>query len=240
MRTYLWPVVAFLVVVAAGCATVPLTTIEAHERNVLLPSARIGWNLTPRSETPSRPADGHGLEFTAYGGSGTDTQELVSGQLPVESGGQTFLAPQTLQHDFDVRVYQLAWRWRQFLADPVGLEVIAGAGYTRLDLEVSSASQRASESLSSTGVVAGIGALWRVRPSTTLHARVEWFGSADSNGITEADRMELSLAQAIGRHVVARVGYARSAFYSERSESAGLSDIELDLRGPLLGVELQF
>jgi hypothetical protein len=140
MRTCLWLVVALLVVVASGCATVPLTTIEARERNVLLPSARVGWNLAPRSETPARPTDGHGLEFTVYGGSGTDSQELVSGQPPVESGGQTFLAPQTLQHDFNIQVYQLAWRGRQFLAGgSLGLEAIAGAGYTRLDLEVSSA-----------------------------------------------------------------------------------------------------
>jgi hypothetical protein len=90
--------------------------------------------------------------------SGDDTQSLVAGQGPVRFAGTTFNPAQTLQHETDLAFYDVTYRFRYFFGDrSFGIEALAGLAHANLDLMVSSATQRASESLSSSGIQLGIG-----------------------------------------------------------------------------------
>jgi hypothetical protein len=221
-----------------GCASYPPTTIEATDRSVTLPSVRIGWSFAKGTEAPSVPHTGHGLEIGATGGRGADSQSLVAGQRPVQFGSVTFTAPQTLQHEFDFAFYDVSYRWRKFPeGSPVGFEVLAGAGYAEIDFTVSSPTQRAVEKMSSTGATATVGLIWRMLPSTSFHARLSGYRSGTSNAVAQADRVELYVAQALGRNAVARAGYAR---WRAETDRIGSSNVALEFHGPTLGVELQF
>jgi hypothetical protein len=221
-----------------ACSGIPLTTIQATDRSVTIPSFRIGWTLSRSMEAPSTPHNGHGLEFGATGGRGSDSQSLVAGQPPVQFGGVTFTAPQALQHEFDFAFYDVSYRWRGFPAgSSVGLEVLAGAGYAKLDFAASSPTQRAVESLSSAGVTTAVGLIWRMLPGTSLHVRVGGYWSGDSTGVAESDRVEIHVAQALSRNAVVRAGYSRWRAETERS---GSSNVEIEFSGPTLGLEFQF
>ena len=238
---------ALLLVALAGCASTPppATSININESGVFLPSFRVGWNLGSYSSkaTPSDPGSGHtvghGIEFGATRASTEDTQSLAAGQAPVRFGGTTFLPGQTLQHDADFAIYDVSYRFRLFSADRVlGMEVTAGAAYVDLDLKISSASQRARESLSSVGLRYGIAGIWRLRPGTQLQARFTGFYSGDYHDVTTAYTSELSIGQALGNNVIVRGGYAYTSAESDRD----LPDSRINLRfsGPLLRLELQF
>jgi hypothetical protein len=63
-----------------ACSGMPVTTIEATDRSVVIPSLRVGWTFSRSTEAPSTPHDGHGIELGVTGGRGSDSQSLVAGQ----------------------------------------------------------------------------------------------------------------------------------------------------------------
>ena len=221
-----------------ACSGMPATTIQATDHGVVIPSLRVGWTLSRSTEAPSTPHDGHGIELGVTGGRGSDSQSLVAGQQPVQFGGVTFFAPQTLQYEFDFTFYDVSYRWRRFPAgSSVGFEVLAGAGYAKLDLTASSPTRQAAESLSSVGVTTAVGLIWRMLPSTSLHARLGGYWSGASNDVVQSDRVELHVAQALGRNAVVRAGYAR---WRAETDRTGASNLEIEFSGPTLGLEFQF
>ena len=227
----------------SGCGSVPLTpptAITVRDSGAFQPSVRVGWNISKVEGAPSDPQSSHGIEIGAMGARGDDTLSLVAGQGPVRFGGATFNPTQTLQYQADLAYYDVTYRFRRFFGDgSLGIELLAGLGQAILDLAVSSATQRASESMSSTGIQLGIGGIWRLRPGTSLQARYTGFGTGDLNDdVTNLSIMEISAAQALGRNVVVRGGYAYTRAESERNNP--LSPITVKLSGPLLRLELQF
>jgi len=225
----------------AGCGTtsIPTTTIDISDRGAFQPSLRVGWNISKVPGAPSDPQSSHGIEIGAMRTSGDDTQNLATGQSPVIFGGTTFNPVQTLQYEADLAYYDVTYRFRYFFGDgSFGIEALAGLAHAILDLTVSSATQRASQNLSSTGIQLGIGGIWRLRPGTSLQARYTWFGSSYYYEDTTVSSVEFSAAQALGRNLVVRGGYAYTRVYSDREDTT--SDIKVILSGPSLRLELQF
>jgi len=225
----------------AGCGTtaIPTTTIDISDRGAFQPSLRVGWNISKVPGAPSDPQSSHGIEIGAMRTSGDDTQDLATGQSPVIFGGTTFNPAQTLRHETDLTYYDVTYRFRRFFGDgSFGIEALAGLAQAFLDLTVSSATQRASESLSTTGFQFGVGGIWRLRPGTSLQARYTWFGSSKYYEDTTVSSVEFSAAQALGHNLVVRGGYAYTKVYSERVDF--FSDIKVKLSGPTLRLELQF
>ena len=225
----------------AGCGTtaIPTTTIDISDRGAFQPSLRVGWNISKVPGAPSDPQSSHGIEIGAMRTSGDDTQDLATGQSPVIFGGTTFNPAQTLRHETDLTYYEVTYRFRRFFGDgSFGIEALAGLAQAILDLTVSSATQRASESLSTTGFQFGVGGIWRLRPGTSLQARYTWFGSSKYYEDTTVSSLEFSAAQALGHNLVVRGGYAYTKVYSERVDF--FSDIKVKLSGPTLRLELQF
>ena len=225
----------------AGCGTtaIPTTTIDISDRGAFQPSLRVGWNISKVPGAPSDPQSSHGIEIGAMRTSGDDTQDLATGQSPVIFGGTTFNPAQTLRHETDLTYYDVTYRFRCFFGDgSFGIEALAGLAQAILDLTVSSATQRASKSLSTTGFQFGVGGIWRLRPGTSLQARYTWFGSSKYYEDTTVSSVEFSAAQALGHNLVVRGGYAYTKVYSERVDF--FSDIKVKLSGPTLRLELQF
>ena len=229
----------------AGCAGTGTSPISVADRSTFVPSVRVGADISRYAGEPSDPHRAHALELGLSGARGSGAQTLSAGERPVVFGGQTFNPPQQLRHELDFRFYELAYRWRQFLGEGAfGIEALGGVGYADVDLTISSATQRASDNLSNAGLIGSFGLLWRFHPGTSVQSRFAFFGSGSTRGIRNATRLDLYLAQAIGRNAGLRAGYAswsmRSVREADDYSSSNLSPITLRFSGPALGLELMF
>ncbi len=231
----LFPLLATLEL--GGCFTLPPpTTIQASDDGVFQPVGRLTVNLSRLQGAPSEPQSGHAIELGVTKASGGGSQTLSSGQQPVVFGSRTFSPPQQLKYDFDFTYADVSYRWRRFFRDGAfGIEALGGVGYADLDFTVRSATQRASEDLSSLGLALGVGALWRLRPGTSLQGRVTAFGGGD---VSSASRIELFLVQALGRNAALRAGYAAWKVESDRGDA--VSKVEVNFSGPALGLDVMF
>lgn len=234
-------VVAALALALGACAVYspsppPASKLTVSDDNVFQPVMRVVVQSDSAS-APSDPHTGHALELGYTRGSGTSSQDVSSNY--VSFGGRRFDAPARLDSSFTLTYVDMTYRGRLVDRDSgLGLDLLVGIAGAQFDLEVASANQRTSESLSSPGGQIGLGVLWRVHEGTSLHARGVWFRSFDVTEISRGYRYDVALAQALGRNVAVRAGYSWWRLQSERGETS--SPIVVDLRGPTLGLELLF
>ena len=242
-----------LAVLAAALLAAPALAehrdIKVEDRSTFLPIGRLTVDLSPRGLAASVPHSGHALEFGFSGGSGTDRQSRRAGAENLVFGGQTFAAPNELQHDFDFRFAEAVYRFRYFFIDErLALEVLGGLGYAQFDLTVGSAvgspAAPVREKLGSGGLVAGVGLIWKFLPSTSLQTRITGFGSGEAEGVSGAARWDLFLVQALGRYAAVRAGVTGWNVVSDREEDefADSLNSRIDARfsGFSLGLELAF
>jgi hypothetical protein len=226
---------------AALAACAPISQIQVTDRNAFQPSARVSIGLAGDKDTPSRPHDGVAFELGVTGTSGSVSQSLAAGQPDVVLGGQTFTGPLQLRNEVDFRYYEGVFRFRKFFNDALGIEALAGLGYTTLDITVSAPGQRAAEDRDMAGLAVGFGGVWRVLPSTSLQAR--WTGFVASGRLLFPDRtmsnqrVDIHLVQALGRNAALRAGWTDWRLSSDNSPS---SDFKATFSGPALGLELMF
>jgi len=230
----------------AGCAGPTTSELNVTDRSTFIPSARVAVDIAGESGPRSEPHSSHAIELGLSGGRGSDKQDLNSGDRPIVLGSQTFTAPQELRSEFDFRFVELAYRYRRFFGSSrtFGIEGLAGLAYADLGLTVSGATQRASERLGNGGIVVSVGGIWRFRPTTSLQARLAFFGSGKTEGITGANRFDVYVAQALGQHAALRAGFSSWALRSERegedNSTSVKSPIQVRFSGPALGLELMF
>jgi hypothetical protein len=228
---------ALLAAALAGCAT-DHTTIDVDDHSTFIPSARISVPLSNQKETPSEPQSGHAIEIGYTQTKGSSSQSLGAGQEAIRFGGQTFNPPRELQYEFDYKHAELHYRYRKFLGTSpnLGFEVLGGVVNSRLNLSASSPGQGAHEKLSSAGIAGGVGAIWKLRPGTSLQARYSAFAASETRG----NRTELFAAQALGANASIRGGYT---WWYLRADSVGFdsgSDIAVRFRGPAASLDLMF
>jgi len=232
---------ALLAWMLVGCAP-SYTNIVGTDRGVSSPSVRISWNWTGKDEArgaPSEWQEGLALEFESSRARGSASQQLSAGQDPVLFRETTFAAPQDLQHEFDFSFFSFMGRYRAIVAPPIGVEILVGLGYSAFDLRVSSATQRAEDTLNYGGPAAAIGGVWIMQPGTSLHARYTGFSSLFNHGgfVFDVNRLEAFVTQTLGRHVAVRAGYAD---WRVRANGHNRSDVYFKFSGPSLGLNLDF
>ena len=211
---------AFIGVLACGSALAQ-TEIEATDRGTVIPSLRFSFDIAGDAGTlgPAAPHSGHGIEVGLMGGSGSDSQTLSGGEL-VRFGNQTFLSGRTLQHDYDYRFFQVAYRYRRFFGSGVfGIEALGGLGFAELDLTTTAPGQSAHEKLSDGGILGAFGVIWKFVPSAYLQPRLTLFASGKEQGVTAAARFDLEVAWAFARNVAVRGGLSSIAMGSSRAEA---------------------
>jgi hypothetical protein len=237
---------ALLAALVSGAALAQ-TDIEAIERGTVIPSLRFSFDIAGEAspEGPAVPHSGHGIELGLSGGSGKDDQSLAGGERVV-FGGRTFTsASPTLQHDFDFRFFEVAYRYRRFFGSGVfGIEALGGLGFASLELTTSSATQSASEKLSSGGLVGGFGIVWKFLPAASLQSRFTLFASGDEEGVTAAARLDVNVAYAFARNVAVRGGLVSWGIGSARADANNSgsfnSRIGAGLSGLSIGLDVAF
>jgi hypothetical protein len=233
-------IAAALTLGLAGClgpGTPPASTLNVSDDKVFQPVLRGAAHFPESRAAPSDPHTGHAVEFGFTRGSGSSSQTLASNYAYF--GGTQFNAPATLTSDFTLTYVDMAYRFRAVDVDTgLGFEALAGVAFAEFDLSVSSAGRRASETLSSPGPQLGLGAMWRLRPGTSVQLRGTWFRSTDDTEVSHASRYDVALVQSLGRNAALRAGYSWWSLDSDRGET--VSPIRVEFRGPTLGLELMF
>ena len=224
--------------VASGAALADHRDIDVEDRSTFIPSARLSVDIAPRGEAPSVPHAGHAIEFGITGASGDDNQNRVAGAPTLVFGGQSFAAPVELHHEYEFRFAEVAYRYRHFFSEQIGIEALGGLGYAQYELTVSTPTVSTSEKLSSGGLVGGIGFIWKFLPQTSLQSRLTGFGSGDSEGVTSAARFDLFIVQALGRYAAVRAGLTSWRVNSEREEDEDFSTLNSRIDGRFSGVSL--
>jgi hypothetical protein len=229
----------FAISVLSGCITA--TPIVADDPHVILPSLRASVSLDDADDkqAASDPKSGRAVEFEFVKTKGSDTQSLPTGQSPVILNSTSFAAGQQLKNDFDFNYADISFRWRKFFKErSFGLEVSGGLGRASLDLTVSTPAQSASKHFGTYGPQGGVALIWRMRPSTSLHARISGFISKSSVGVTNFGRYELFVAQGLGENLALRAGYAK--WEVNGSGEIGQSDFRTTFSGPVLDLGWNF
>jgi hypothetical protein len=235
----------------AGPALADHREIKVEDNSTFIPSGRLSIDISPRIDGPSVPHSGHGIEIGITGTTGKDTQTRGVGAPPLVFGGQSFGSPNQLNHEFDFRFVELAYRYRHFFGQgqygeggSFGIEALGGLGYAEYDLTVTTATQRANDKLGSGGLVLGFGIIWKFLPRTSLQSRITFFGSGENEGVTGAGRWDLFLVQALGRHAAVRAGFTGWGLASVRDDNEDFTTfnslIRSNFSGFALGLELAF
>ena len=219
----------------SGCLT--STPIVADDPHVFLPSIRAAVSLDDDKQAVSEPQTGKAIEFEYVRAKGHGEQSLSPGQAPVYYSGTTFTTavPQQLINNFNFNYADISFRWRKFFKErSLGLEVTGGIGHTSMGLTVASPTQRASDQFGNYGPQGGVALIWRMRPSTSFHARLSGFVSSADTGIKDMVRYELFVAQSLGDNLALRAGYAKwgidgDAGYAKSNFKSTFSGPVLDL-----------
>lgn len=223
--------------VLAGCQAIPTTPIEAEDTNVFQPSVRASFNVNGGDRAASEARSGHAIEIGYQSTRVSSNQSLSGGQAPVYYNGSTFLSPNQLRNDFDFSYSDISWRMREFGGRPFGFEVFAGIGQSSLGLAVTSPAQRASRHFNTTGLQLGFGLMWRMNPSSSLHARTSYYLAADT-GVNDITKYELYYANAFHKNLSLRAGYAD--WKVKGFGESGMSDFQLHFAGPNLVLDCNF
>jgi len=230
---------AFLAALVSGAALAQ-EDIEAIDRGNLIPSLRLSFDIAGEATPlgPAVPHSGHGIEIGLTGGSGEDSQSLSSGEF-ARFGGRTFGGSTTLEHEFDFRFFELAYRYRRFFGSGVfGIEALGGLGFAEVELTTRSPTASATEKMSSGGLLGAFGIIWKFHPSASLHPRLTLFASGEEEGVTAAARFDLHVAWAFARNVAVRGGLTSWAFTSARVEGNDSNSINSRVTAASSGLSL--
>lgn len=235
----------------AGPALAEHREFKVEDRSTFIPSGRLSFDISPRIDGPILPHTGHGIELGITGTTGKDTQNRDFGAPPLVFGGQAFTSPNQLNHEFDFRYVELAYRYRHFFGQgqygeggSFGIEALGGLGYAEYDLTITTATQRANEKLGSGGLVLGFGIIWKFLPRTSLQSRITLFGSGENEGVSGAGRWDLFVVQSLGRHAAVRAGFTGWGVTSTRDDDEDATTLNSLIRsgfsGFALGLDLAF
>lgn len=217
----------------AGCGSTT-TGLEATGRGTM-PSARISFELGRHEAPPSDPHPGSAIELGYSRGKASGSQSLPAGGSST-LGGQTFSGPVNLKNEAELQFIDALWRTRGFMQNGVlGGEVVLGLSHAALDYTSTAPGQRATDQVSNLGATVGLGGILRLRPGTSLQARYTWLSAGGVFTETNARRFDISAAQALGRNLVLRAGYASWQYSTDQNTG---SKLNAHLSGPTLGLEL--
>jgi hypothetical protein len=232
-KTTLWIIGVIVVSALAGCSVAAYQPLDIHSVG-LIPNARIEKKLHGLANGKSLAFEGGGTWMW-----GSDSQELTaqpffSSQAKV--GGTTFVAPQTLDTNFNLSVYDSSLRWRHFIKKgPFGYEVTGGGGFSRMHFGASGSGMAGEETVYSPDLDFRFGALLRLGSSTRIEANSTLF--VTNSNISDVVRHQVSLVQSLGRHISIEGGYAR--WYAD-SNSTTRSSVRVQSSGPSLGIRFGF
>ncbi len=228
---------ALAVALLAGCASGP-SDLEISD-TAFLPSGRISVPIAGagRKEAPSTAQNGHAIEMSYYGSQGSDKQDLEAGNDPILFNGVTFNAPVELRHEYKFRYGEAVYRWRHFFGSSrkFGMEALGGVGHGIFYVSTMGGGLAASHKYNSTGLVLGLGGIWKFRPDTSLQVRISGMGGGGKEEVN-ASRFDLHVVHTLARNIALRGGLSSWAVSVQRFGS----DIDASFSGPAAALEISF
>lgn len=233
----------------AGCATQdpPPNPVRVDDGHATIRTARIVW----RAESPEPERSRGGVEIDYASHRGRDSQFVPSGQN-IELGGITAYGPQTAEHELETQYLHVAYshliptKLGISASDRIEVEVLIGLAQVRLDVRsqvVTPTTSELSADVRASGIVLGIAPRWRIGKYLAVEARQTWMSNFPLSFIDLAMRESAEVALAVRPvpHVALRAGYSQVKV-SDTDTWPGHVDsrVETRLRGPFVGLELDF
>ncbi len=230
-----------LVLVVGGCTTTEDVKIDDR---VFFSSLRLTHDLsdavkTKENENASRVA----VELDLHHASGTGSQSLGVSQL-IDFGGIQFNGPAQVEEDYDLLAASLAIRVG--MNDPTERSrfgVLLGLSIQDFDLHVKAGTVSAEDNRRSIGPLFGVEGSLEVYSWLDLYGRVtQAIGFSDAT--STLGLVELGLSVRPYPHVALTGGFRRERYTQPRllTQMMGFDDtrIDLKLRGPVVGLQLDF
>jgi hypothetical protein len=221
-----------------GACASPSDGLSGSDDESTFGGLRATWEIPRPTISDGRPpARQWLLEVEAGATSGDFGQALGAGQsLTID--GVTYSGPGAVQARFDVQQLAVDGRFRVRNAVGLGLDAIAGLGFTRLDLETASFGASADLDQQGLGPVLGTGVFFELPPRLRFYAELTWqaafVGSGDVADVQVFDAgMDLRLTEALGL----TLSWRDFAYREERDGAE--SDLDLNASGPRLTLMLQ-
>jgi|GEM_PF-3428228 len=232
--------------VAVGCG-VPPKDINLGDKGVFFPSLRI-TTAEPLSlaskETPAdpesmrKPERTFSIELDLSGGSGDDSQSLQSGES-IRFEGTTFSGPGTVDGEFDLVAGSLALRVDMPRSESARAAFLVGLGFTELDLELSQNGTKERDTSSALGLMLGVLAEIQFSSRTSFQGRFTLMlgktGGDEDDGVV-LTQLEAGLLWAIAGGVSVFGGFRHWSYEQNRTGS----DVDIEMSGPVLGVQIGF
>ncbi len=233
MKRSLAPLALLLVSCAPESAS-----IRGEERGAFIPMLRVRQSLDGR--LPAPPESGEVrmramLEFDLAYGHGESDQSVDAGD-DVDFAGTQFFGPAEVDSEYDLT----AVRARVTMGSDIGIfrfEGITGLGANHFDLRVSSGALEDDDHTTSLGFLLGLRGAVQPTPWSEFYVTVEEFLGGGSGDPVEVSMVEVGMTfspPGLGAGLV--LGWRRWRYIEERSGS----DVNLELSGLMVGMELRF
>lgn len=229
--------------VAAGCGTP--RDFEVKDNRVFFGDLRVTTaqplgpieSTGPDAAPQSEPNRAFSIELDLSAGSGDGTQDLDSGDI-LSYDGTIFSGPEDVDGDFDLFAGSIAGRMDVPVSGRTRVGFLVGLGFTSLDLELSQSGTKQRDTTSSLGIMMGL------IGETRLSARTEAYGrfTAMLGGSDESDNYGMNFNQLEAgvrwnvAHAISLFGGAR--YWGYHQDRAG-ADIDIEMSGPMLGIQIE-
>jgi hypothetical protein len=226
-----------------GCKTTE--NLSMHDSSVFFPSLRVKHVLSNSAEPDSENKQSRvAIELDADYASGTGTQGVSSSQY-INFGGSRFNGPAEIKGHSDLYIASLLFRVR--LNDPAkfyGVDLLGGASLQRYNLRVDSNGVSAEDATITGGPLLGF--QFSVAPYSWADLYLRANGALGF-GQTESGLSWVELGISVKPHprlgIIAgfrSLKYWQGSLYSSKSAASNSADINLVLRGPVVGLQLEF
>lgn len=205
--------------------------LEVRDDGQTAASVRAVWRLDPNR--------GHGIEMDYAQQRGRDTSALGAGER-LQLGSAVINGPESLRNEATVRSFHVAYNYLIPSSGALEAEVFGGVGQMELKLRAQGSAPGAqiNRTLGGVAIVGGIGPRLKLSPQFALEGRLSLLAGTSTAKDYDKTSFDMALAYRPIRQMTLRAGYVwiKASVEHEFADS----DIAARLRGPYLGLTLNF
>ena len=247
MRTLQLLTLVFLGPVLCGCYLVRRDDIEVRDGEVFFPSGRLSLELDHLVRGPVPSDDGEARRESVLptlsvdlevGHAGGDSLQTLGPTESIRFDGEVVDGPAGLRSDFELCSGHVGARGGLEIAEQLRLEILLTGSAGSLDLLIQEAGTRLHERLLAGGPGIGVRGEWHPREEFNVYVQaMEHFLLLGRQSDTASlGTIDVGVGIRPIEHVRLFGGWRWLNYENEKNSS----DIELELSGPVVGVQLEF
>lgn len=224
---------------AALCACAnPGAGVSGEDSDGTFTGLRATWEVPrPMLEGGAPPPRQLLLQVEAGTHDASDAQSVPAGETIVVDGAQ-FVGPTGVQLGWDLQQASADARLRLRGESLLGLDLIGGVGFARIELDASATGIAASDEDNGFGPRFGLGLFCEPQPRLRLFVEGAWQPTFVGGGdVADLQAIDLGLEYRLTDSIELGLGWRRQAWRQE--QDAG-SDLDLEASGPRLALALRF